>query len=232
MGINKSKPLKEMIRENKTMLRQGTRELDKEIGNLKRQDKQLTLEIRKQAKAGQISTVRLLAKDLVRNRNCVTHFIEMKSHLNAVGLKMQTIKSHEAMAHAMQGVTKALVMMNGQQNVPGLQKVMAEFLTAQERNEMMQEALGEAMDEATHLADGESTAQEDLIVSQILDELNAVVRDTVPEAPKKETTSFKNVATDAAHEAPHTVPESAGTGGAGGADLIDLEQRLHDLNKP
>ena len=30
-----------------------------------------------------------MAKDLVRTRNYVTRFIEMKTHLNAVSLKMQ-----------------------------------------------------------------------------------------------------------------------------------------------
>jgi hypothetical protein len=32
-----------------------------------------------------------MAKDLVRTRNYVTRFIEMKTHLNAVSLKMQVI---------------------------------------------------------------------------------------------------------------------------------------------
>ena len=33
--------------------------------------------------------VKVMAKDLVRTRNYITRFIEMKTHLNAVGLKMQ-----------------------------------------------------------------------------------------------------------------------------------------------
>jgi hypothetical protein len=45
-----------------------------------------------------------MAKDLVRTRNYITRFIEMKTHLNAVSLKIQTIKSHQAMAEAMKGV--------------------------------------------------------------------------------------------------------------------------------
>ena len=35
--------------------------------------------------------VRIMAKDLVRTRNYVTRFIEMKTHLNAVSLKMQVM---------------------------------------------------------------------------------------------------------------------------------------------
>jgi charged multivesicular body protein 2A len=57
----------------------------------------------------------------------------MKTHLNAVSLKMQTIKSHDAMFNAMKGVTKALTSMNKKMDLPGLQKIMNEFMTENER---------------------------------------------------------------------------------------------------
>lgn len=37
--------------------------------------------------------VKIMAKDLVRTRNYITRFIEMKTHLNAVSLKMQVFSS-------------------------------------------------------------------------------------------------------------------------------------------
>lgn len=56
----------------------------------------------------------ILAKDLVRTRNYVTKFIEFRSHLQGVGLKLETVRSHEAMASAMKDVTKAMVSLNKQ----------------------------------------------------------------------------------------------------------------------
>lgn len=56
----------------------------------------------------------VLAKDLVRTRNYVTKFIEFRSHLQGVGLKLETVRSHEAMAGAMKDVTKAMVSLNKQ----------------------------------------------------------------------------------------------------------------------
>lgn len=56
----------------------------------------------------------ILAKDLVRTRNYVTKFIEFRSHLQGVGLKLETVRSHEAMAGAMKDVTKAMVSLNKQ----------------------------------------------------------------------------------------------------------------------
>ena len=55
------------------------------------------------AAQNQINTVKIMAKDLVRTRNYINRFIEMKTQLSAVGLKIQAIKSHEAMASAMKG---------------------------------------------------------------------------------------------------------------------------------
>lgn len=61
-------------------------------------------------------TPQVLAKDLVRTRNYVTKFIEFRSHLQGVGLKLETVRSHEAMAGAMKDVTKAMVSLNKQVN--------------------------------------------------------------------------------------------------------------------
>jgi Snf7 len=46
---------------------------------------------------------------LVRTRQHITKFIEMRSHLQGCALKLQTVKSHQAMAEAMGNTAKAMV---------------------------------------------------------------------------------------------------------------------------
>lgn len=53
------------------------------------------------AKQNQISSVRVMAKDLIRIRHSITKFHGLKSQLQGVSLKMQTLKSTQAMAEAM-----------------------------------------------------------------------------------------------------------------------------------
>lgn len=53
-----------------------------------------------------MGAVKTMAKDLVRTRNYQTKFIEMRSHLQGAALKLETVRSHEAMASAMKSVTK------------------------------------------------------------------------------------------------------------------------------
>jgi len=62
------------------------------------EQKKLITNIKKAAKANQEATAKVMVKDLVRSKNYVNRFIMMKTQLNAVGLKIQTMKSHEAMS--------------------------------------------------------------------------------------------------------------------------------------
>lgn len=59
--------------------------------------------------------------------------------------------------------------MNKQMSLPGLQKVMAEFMKENERSELVMETMGDTMDEAFEV-EGEAE-DEEMIVNQILDEM-------------------------------------------------------------
>jgi charged multivesicular body protein 2A len=53
-----------------------------------------------------------MARDLVRTRRYVKKFIMMRANIQAVSLKIQTLRSQNAMAEAMKGVTRAMRTMN------------------------------------------------------------------------------------------------------------------------
>lgn len=57
-------------------------------------------------------SVKIMAKDLVRTRRYAKKFMLMKANIQAVSLKVQTLRSQNAMADAMRGVTKAMQSMN------------------------------------------------------------------------------------------------------------------------
>ena len=56
--------------------------------------------------------VKVMAKDLVRTRAAAKKFMLMKANIQAVSLKITTLKSNHAMAQAMKGVTRAMATMN------------------------------------------------------------------------------------------------------------------------
>merc|ERR1719330_492112 len=109
------------------MITRAIRELDRERTSLEREEKKLTIEIKK------------MAKELVRTRAHITKFIEMRSHLQSCGLKLQTVKSHQAMAEAMKSTTTAMTKMNKAVDAPAINKMMADFEKENMKSELMQE---------------------------------------------------------------------------------------------
>ena len=117
------------------MLDKSIRELDRERNSLQSNEKKLIADIKKMAKQNQMGAVKVMAKDLVRTRHSITKFYGLKSQLQGVSLRMQTLKSTQAMADAMRGVTKAMGVMNKQLNLPALTNIMREF---ERQNEKME----------------------------------------------------------------------------------------------
>merc|ERR1719419_2055484 len=121
------------------------------------------------AKQGQMDAVKIMAKDLVRTRRYVKKFIMMRANIQAVSLKIQTLKSNNSMAQAMKGVTKAMATMNRQLKLPQIQKIMMEFERQSEIMDMKEEMMNDAIDDV--MGDEDDEEESDAVVSQVLDEL-------------------------------------------------------------
>merc|ERR1712107_670416 len=138
----------EMLRKNQRALNKAMRELDRERAKMEQQEKKLIMDIKKMAKAGQMDAVKIMAKDLVRTRKAIKKFMLMKANIQAVSLKIQTLKSQNSMAQAMKGVTKAMMMMNKQMKLPEIQKIMQEFEKQSEIMDIKEEMMNDVMDDA------------------------------------------------------------------------------------
>eukprot|EP00045_Choanoeca_perplexa_P004221 m.36192 g.36192 ORF g.36192 m.36192 type:complete len:212 (+) comp12459_c0_seq1:111-746(+) len=159
----------ELLKENQRMLKKAMRELDREKMALERQETKTLLDIKKAAKAGQVDSAKIMAKDIVRTRRYIKKMVMMKTQIQAVSLKIQTLKSTNAMASAMKGVTKAMGRMNAQMNMPAIQKIMMEFEKQSEIMDMKQEMMDDTVDDV--LGDEEDDEESELLVGQVLDEL-------------------------------------------------------------
>lgn len=196
---------------NKRMISKAIRELDREKRQLEMNEKKLISDIKTMAKKGQMNSVKIMAKDLVRTRKYQSKFLEMKAHLQGVSLQLQTMKSTEAMCRAMKGVTKVMVNMNNKIKMPQMNQIMQEFMKENQQMEMTQEMMGEAMEEAME----DDEADEEQIVAQVLDEIGVELSETLGAAP---TGAVSAPAAKAAEVA--GVPEEE-----------DLESRLNALKR-
>lgn len=97
-------------------------------------------------------------------------------------LAYQSVKSHDEMMRAMKGVTKSLTKLNAKISLPGLQKVMTDFMRENEKSEITSEMIGDTLDDA--MEEEGSAEEEDKIVSQVLDELGVNMSQETPSAPE------------------------------------------------
>ncbi|XP_074574364.1 vacuolar protein sorting-associated protein 2 homolog 1 [Curcuma longa] len=218
--FGKRKTPAELLRENKRMLDKSIREIERERQGLQAQEKKLIVEIKKTAKQGQMAAVKVMAKDLIRTRHQITKFYALKSQLQGVSLRIQTLKSTQAMGEAMKGVTKAMGQMNKQMNLPALQRIMQEFEMQNEKMEMVSEVMGDAIDDALEGDEEEEETEE--LVSQVLDEIGIDINSELVKAPSTAVPSA---------EANKKVAQAEATAASDGGIDDDLQARLDNLRK-
>ncbi|KAF4106529.1 hypothetical protein G5714_012519 [Onychostoma macrolepis] len=215
--FGRRKTPEEMLRQNQRALNRAMRDLDRERQRLEQQEKKIIADIKKMAKQGQMDAVKIMAKDLVRTRRYVKKFIMMRANIQAVSLKIQTLKSNNSMAQAMKGVTKAMATMNRQLKLPQIQKIMMEFERQSEIMDMKEEMMNDAIDDA--MGDEDDEEESDAVVSQVLDELGLNLSDELSGLPS--TGGSLSVAAGKKAEPQATLAD---------ADA-DLEERLNNLRR-
>eukprot|EP00954_Amorphochlora_amoebiformis_P030600 1394919-Amorphochlora_amoeboformis.AAC.2 len=173
----------EIVREQKRMVNRSVRSLEREIAGLKREEKKLIANIKKDAKKNQMSAVKIMAKDLVRIRKQQTKFLNLTAQLRAIGLQMTTVQSINTMSESIKKVSKAMTKLNMAIKLPELQKAINNFIKENEKMEMKQEVMEEAMEDV--FDDLEDEEQTEKIVNQVLDELQINLDQQLVDAPGK-----------------------------------------------
>ncbi|RLV90810.1 DOA4-independent degradation protein [Spathaspora sp. JA1] len=217
----------ERLRKNQRALEKTQRELSREVTKLQQQEKKLISDIKKSAKQGQISSAKIQAKDLIRTKSYISKFNSMKAQLQAISLRIQSVRSNQQMAMSMRDATRLLGGMNRSMNLPSLSRIAQEFAKENDMMDQKQEFMDDAIDDAMALDDDELGEEEqiDEILGKVLDEIGVDLNATLKDTPS------------AIHagEQPETntrVAEAVGAGaGSGAPDEDDLQARLDSLKK-
>jgi len=195
-----------------------------------------------------------MAKDLVRTRRYVQKFYQMRTQLQAVELRIQTLRSNQQMADAMRGATRvsifsalqmapgakvfqAMASMNRGMNLPQIQRIMNEFERESSMMDMKEEMMSEAVDGVMEDDEEDEEVEGDKILQQVLEEIGIDVSQKMGEAPTTLHSSVpplankkQAVALGGDIDAP-----AASTGGEGGVTTAEedaLQERLNRLRGP
>ncbi|TVY32056.1 DOA4-independent degradation protein, partial [Lachnellula occidentalis] len=209
----------ERLRKHQRSLEKTQRELDRERVKLENQEKKLIQEIKKSAKNGQMGACKIQAKDLVRTRRYIEKFYSMRTQLQAISLRIQTVRTNEQMMQAMKGATGVLGSMNRNMNLPALQRIAMEFEKENDIMDQRQEMMDDAIDDVTGLED---EAEGDEIVDQVLEEIGVDLKAAMGETPQG---LQGNVVAEG------KIAQAVGGGGAGDPGDNDLQARLDSLRR-
>lgn len=86
------------------------------------------------------------------------------------------------MAQAMKGVSRAMMNMNRQMNLPQIQQILHEFEKQSEIMDMKEELINDAIDDA--MEDEGDEEESDSVVAQVLDELGLQLTDQLSGLPQ------------------------------------------------
>ncbi|KAF5105025.1 hypothetical protein DV451_000186 [Geotrichum candidum] len=182
-----------------------------------RKERKLIQDIKKSAKQGQTGACQVMAKDLVRTRRYIQKFYQMKTQLQAVSLRIQTVGTNQQMMMSMRGATRLLGTMNRSMNLPSLQRIAMEFERENDimdqRQEMMDDAIDDTMLEGE---DDEEESQE--ILNQVFDEIGIDLNQALGNTPA-------GIAAQPAKEGDRVAQA------VGGAGEDDLQARLDSLKR-
>ena len=98
----------------------------------------------------------------------IQKFHQMRTQLQAVSLRIQTVRSNEQMMQSMKGATSLLGSMNRSMNLPALQRIAMEFEKENDIMDQRQEMMDDAIDDVTGLEDEEEGEE---VVKEVLDEI-------------------------------------------------------------
>ncbi|GBG31490.1 Charged multivesicular body protein 2a [Hondaea fermentalgiana] len=211
--------LQEQMRANKRVINRAVREMDRERAALEREQAKLERDIKKLAAKGEMQAVRVMAKDLVRTKQYISKFHVMRSNLQSLSLKMQTIKTQHEMGLAMGKMTKQMKRMNKKMNAASLSKMVREFEMENEKVGLTEEMMNDVMDDAFDEGDEE---EEDAIVNQVLDEIGVTMHDDLQSAPQQPVRESAGQEKQPAMVSAEAEEDAA---------VSDLEARLNNLRR-
>ena len=194
-------------------------------------------EIKKSAKQGQTKTMKIQARDLIRTRKQITKFEKMRMQMQAISLRLQTIRSSNEMTNSMSNATRILNGLNaGQLNLSQLSKISNDFQRSMDMMDQKQEMVDDVMDDLMDdEIDDEEEEEIDQVVSQVLDEIGVGLNDKLGNLSVSRTSPGAVAAAEA--QAPARAAVALGGGGVGNAGLDatgdedELQARLNSLKK-
>jgi len=163
------------LRDYQRRIAGSARGMEREIGKLDRQEKQLLRELSKYGAEGKIELATTKAKEMVRLRAHRGRLYTMKGNMIGLANQLQTVQSTGKIQQTIALTAKMLQGLNTQYDAPSVARMLAEF---EKQNVLMaskQELVEDTLDSAFEV-DGELDATSEAVLG-VLEEAGLDLRD-------------------------------------------------------
>ncbi|CAD8056881.1 unnamed protein product [Paramecium sonneborni] len=142
------KTVKDMVKEFSRTIRKLQRDFNKEIMRMEMQSKKLKTDLEKAIKAKEPkATQRMLAAHVLRNQQYIQKYQRLDAQMNDVMFTLNSAATTETLVQVMTGMSKMMKQANQAIDVKNIQQVIEVFSNETEKQNFLQEQIGEIMNE-------------------------------------------------------------------------------------
>ena len=153
--VEKPKPpektQKEILREQKRNIEKSIRNIEKELKNTEKEEAKMKTEIKKLVNAGNTTTAKQVAKDIVRLKNQGAKLNQFIGQLKGVSLRIASVGAINSISEAMEETGKAISMISGKMDAGKIQMLTKQLLMEDSKLEMKSDLMGEIIDNMNKL---------------------------------------------------------------------------------
>ncbi|CAD5117169.1 DgyrCDS5971 [Dimorphilus gyrociliatus] len=164
--------------------RKAQRDLERDRGQLEKQEKQLQEEIKRAAKRGDKQTCNILAKQLIQMRKAKTRTYTAQSKVQVMTNQTKLMHTNVNVAQTMGKTAKTMSDVNKQMDPMKTQAMLKEFSMQNAKMEMTDEMINDTLDDIMN--DSADEEEQDAVVNQVLDEIGIEISGQMSKAPTAE----------------------------------------------
>lgn len=221
------------LREAKAALKDSLRELQREVGRMRREEARKLRRVRELAEEGRVDRARLEAKQLVGTRKAILRVERGCQRLNQIHEKLQVQRTSLVLFAFAQKAAAVLKAMNGAADPARVAALGRGLVEENEKFNMNMESVAEALDDMFDGDDTDSEAlgdefSEETVLEQILTDCGLAQASSLPSVPEEAPSAAESAAPAEARAQPVQEPAGAAASLEAARD-DDLAARLARL---
>ncbi|KAL6131224.1 hypothetical protein ACLB2K_069600 [Fragaria x ananassa] len=178
----------EQLKDWQRRLRQESRNIERQIRDLEREEKVVQKAIREAAKRNDMGSAKSLAREILGSRKAVSRLQENKAQLNSISMHLgESVALARTVGHLSKS-TEVMKLVNDLTRAPEMAVTMQQFTKEITKAGLIEEFVNDALDTTLDSEDMEEETEEE--VEKVLSEIAGETAAQLPEAVRKERTKL------------------------------------------